>query len=115
MGLEKEIRSHAAMIQEMHLDIVFDLQLMNDAQELPERVWLVIYRVFQSAMSYIIRHSQATNVLVKLITDEHNVFLQVPDNGLAFTVPGKRVELVRSCHFGLVVMVERVQAVGVGG
>ena len=112
MGLEKVIRAHVAMIQETHPDIRFELQLMNDQQELPERVRLAIYRVFQNAMSNVIRHSQATNVLVKLAADEHNLFLQVQDNGLGFTVPDKWVELARSGHFGLVGMVERVQAVG---
>ncbi|HMM21349.1 MAG TPA: histidine kinase [Selenomonadales bacterium] len=53
--------------------------------ELPDSVVLALYRIFQEAISNIIRHSGATTVQVELISVTGQVKLIISDNGCGFS------------------------------
>ena len=109
-GLEKAIRSHLIKLQEAHPELTIKAELMNDNRKLPERVRLALYRVYQNSISNVLRHAEAKNIRVKFTIDEKQVELLIEDDGRGFVIPNKRVELVRSGHFGLVGIAERVEA-----
>jgi len=111
-GLEKAIRSHLTRVQEAHPEIHIEAKLVNDGQKLSERVRLVLYRVYQNAISNTLRHAQAKNVQLQFFLDTDHVSLTVSDDGRGFVMPKRRVELVRSGHFGLAGVAERVEALG---
>jgi PAS domain S-box-containing protein len=111
-GLEKTIRSHVESFREQHPEIDVQLDLDQDALELSETVRLVLYRIFQNALSNITRHAQATQVIVRLKLRTDQVVLEVQDNGLGFDFQGRWIDLVRQGHMGLAGSNERAEAIG---
>jgi len=111
-GLEKSIRSHLARLREQHPELGIEAHLMADGSLLSERARLALFRVYQNAVSNIIRHAQATSIKIEFLIEEGQVELTIADNGRGFKVPAKWVDLAREGHFGLVGMAERVEAIG---
>jgi PAS domain S-box-containing protein len=111
-GLEKAIQTHADQFREAHPDIKLDLDLTPDGQLLPERVRLGLYRIYQHAISNVVRHSKADWVAVHFSIDSEKVELSIQDDGCGFEIPKKWVELARKGHLGLVGTAERAEAIG---
>ncbi len=64
----------------------------------------VLFRIFQEALTNVLRHSKATNVKAVLTEQDNSIMLQIADNGVGFTVE----QLSKANSFGLVGMRERV-------
>jgi PAS domain S-box-containing protein len=110
-GLEKAIQAHIDTLQQAHPDLEIELDLMPDGQTLPERTRLALYRIYQNAVSNVIRHAEASRLAVRMGLDEQQVQLEIEDNGRGFQLPNRWVELVRQGHMGLVGAHERVKAI----
>jgi signal transduction histidine kinase len=67
-----------------------------------------LFRIFQETLTNIVRHSQATQVGVKLHVDKVNIILEVRDNGCGITV--EQIQNLRS--LGLLGMRERAMVWG---
>lgn len=111
-GLEKAMREHAAHFQKAHPEIVVHLDLMNDGQQLPENMRFALFRVYQNALSNVLRHAQAENLSIRFKLDEETAVLEIKDDGQGFQLPSRWVEFARKGHLGLVGTVERVKAIG---
>lgn len=111
-GVEKAIRSHLSKLREAHPALTIEARLMSDGQALNERTRLALYRVYQNAISNIIRHAQASHIRLSFVIEDGQLELTIWDNGRGFSVPVKWVDLAREGHFGLVGMAERVEAIG---
>ncbi len=85
---------------------------MNDGNLLPERTRLALYRVYQNSISNSLRHAQAKKIWVGFSVDQEVIRLNIKDDGRGFVMPKKRIELVRSGHFGLAGIAERVETLG---
>ncbi len=88
-----------------------DVDVRTDAVSLAPDAELALYRVAQEALTNAARHGQATRATVALEADAQSVSLTVHDDGRGF---GRRPlvdALVRSGHFGLAGMRERVRLV----
>jgi signal transduction histidine kinase len=112
LGLAQAIREHA---RELHkkfsaLDLVIDLD--EEAGALPDETNLALYRICQEALQNVVRHSQATRVVVRLSREDDRVLLSIKDNGLGFALPKDFAELTANQHYGLTGMKERIEAVG---
>ena len=111
-GLEKSIRSHIDGLSALHPEIKFKLELQPDGQLLPERVRLALFRIYQNAVSNVIRHAEASSVEISLTINKENVTLEIMDDGKGFELPARWIELAREDHLGLVGTAERAQAIG---
>ena len=111
-GLEKAIRSHVESFQAAHTDLEIHLELESDAQTLPEPVRLALFRIYQTSITNVIRHSRASQAVVRLQLSNDQVRLEVQDNGCGFHLPKSWLELARQDHLGLVGAVERAEAAG---
>jgi PAS domain S-box-containing protein len=111
-GLEKAILAHLDHIGEMHPDLEVDYQLTPDGQILPERTRLALYRIYQHAVSNVVRHANASQLSVRFELDTKLVMLEIQDNGRGFELPAKWVELARQGHLGLVGTLERAESIG---
>lgn len=111
-GLEKAIRSHAEHFQESHPELTVQLDLMRDGQLLSEQTRLALYRNYQQLVSNVVRHAEATQLMIRLKVDDQYVTLDVEDNGCGFHLPDRWIELARSGHLGLVGASERAEALG---
>jgi signal transduction histidine kinase len=111
-GLEKAIRSHAASFVDTHPELYIQLNLMPDGQELPETVRLALFRIYQQAMTNILRHAGARNVLVHFSRDHQQLILAIQDDGVGFEVPDRWIDLARNGHLGLAGAAERASSIG---
>jgi PAS domain S-box-containing protein len=111
-GLEKAIHSHAESFQEKHPDLTIHLELMPDGQSLPERVRLALFRIYQQMLVNVARHSQATQVVIRLTLEPDQVILEIQDDGSGFIVPSRWIDLARQGHLGLVGAAERAETIG---
>ncbi len=110
-GLEVAIRDHVEKLRAQDPDINIHLELMRDKQILSDSLRLNLFRVYQQAISNVLRHAEATDVYIRFHWDEEIIILEIEDNGKGFIVPKSWVELVRNDHFGLVGLAERVEGI----
>ncbi|MBI1939467.1 MAG: PAS domain S-box protein [Ignavibacteriales bacterium] len=80
----------------------------EDEEEIDKEISLVIFRVFQEALTNILRHAKATTVDVELLNSLKAISLIVVDNGIG--IKPKSTEEPKS--FGLLGMQERAFLVG---
>ncbi len=111
-GLEQAIYSHMERFQGLHPQIEVNLELHPDGQLLEERIRLVLFRIYQNAVSNVARHAEAHHIWVKFNLDDHSACLEIRDDGKGFQLPARWVELARQGHLGLVGTSERVEAIG---
>ena len=111
-GLEQAIYSHMERFQEMHPMLSVQMELTPDGQLLDESLRLVLFRIYQQAVSNVIRHAQAENLRVQLDLNDQQVVLVIEDDGQGFEVPTHWIEMARQGHLGLVGTRERVEAIG---
>jgi PAS domain S-box-containing protein len=111
-GLEKAIRSHAQQFQEEHPELQIHLELMPDLQSLPEQARLALFRIYQASLSNVLRHAEATQIVVRFTQDAEEVVLEIEDDGKGFQVPSRWITLARQGHLGLVGALERAESIG---
>ena len=111
-GLEKAIESHVDRLQPSHPELEVKLDLMPDGQTLPEQTRLALFRIFQAALTNVVRHAVARQVFVRFSLAEKQVVLEVQDDGQGFELPERWIELARQGHLGLIGMVERAESIG---
>ncbi len=71
----------------------------------------VIYRVVQSALNNVARHSEASRVLVSIQKISAMACMEIKDNGKSFNV-ARYLHGAKNKHLGLIGMRERVEMVG---
>jgi signal transduction histidine kinase len=111
-GLAKAIRSHIARIKEQHPELRVHLDLMHDGQALPSPLRLTLFRIYQETVANIVKHAEASWMLVRFRLDDRRVMLEVYDNGRGFEAPRQWLELARHGHLGLLGVAERAQMIG---
>jgi two-component system NarL family sensor kinase len=111
-GLEKAIRAHVDMTKEANTALNFHLQLASDRQFLPEHMRLALYRIYQHAVSNVIRHAAARNLHITFDFDSTQVMLEIRDDGCGFSLPSRWIDLAREGHLGLIGTAERAEAIG---
>jgi signal transduction histidine kinase/DNA-binding CsgD family transcriptional regulator len=87
-----------------HLAITVQMETQS---ALPPDVKIALYCIVQEALNNIVKHAQATNVILSLRRKRQSIELLVSDNGQGFD-PGQ----VPPGHLGLTGMRERARAIG---
>jgi signal transduction histidine kinase len=72
---------------------------------------LSLYRIAQSAIGNIIKHSGADKATLRLLFNDDFIELNIEDNGSGFDVPDD-ISLLKNANFGLMGMQERADLVG---
>jgi signal transduction histidine kinase len=109
LGLEVALQT---MIQDMASEagLQADCHLNLDGRRLPFEIETTLYRIAQESMTNVVRHANAQQVLVELVTLPYAVALRVEDDGRGF-----ELEALRNSkdgykhHLGLVSIQERVE------
>ena len=76
-GLEQAIYSHMERFQELHPQIKVNFELQPDGQNLEERVRLVLFRIYQNAVSNVARHAEANHIWIKFTLDDDSACLEI--------------------------------------
>jgi PAS domain S-box-containing protein len=111
-GLEKALRAHAENFHEKYQHLRIHMDLDRDGTLLSETVRMALFRIYQEALTNVIRHAAATETWVYFKLGENQIELSVRDNGRGFEVPSQWLEWARLGHLGLVGTQERIEAVG---
>jgi len=83
---------------------------MDDINQLfPPEIQSNIYRIFQEALTNIVRHAGATRVGVKVTRQQEGVTLMVKDDGVGFDVQETLSRRASSKRLGLSTMMERAR------
>jgi len=89
-------------------DILFSLSLPSNEINIDKEKSTVIFRIFQEAVTNIIRHASASHVYISLNLSHPKLILEVKDNGLG--ISSEQIKNPRS--LGIIGMKERALAVG---
>jgi signal transduction histidine kinase len=134
--LQKTIRDMADLTKSLHTDriadiglneaINFDLasirrtgllkiQFDTDGEEFhfPDQKSIFIFRMYQEMMNNILKHSQATHVMVSVVYSRSDTFvLTITDDGVGFDVQQKKESGSGSSGLGLKSMRNRAKMIG---
>jgi signal transduction histidine kinase len=104
-------RSLDSAVKEMSQKFVqtTDISLQSQislSTSVPLEMATALYRTIQEALTNIAKHSQATQVLLKLSQKGGKIYLQLEDNGCGFEPQAN------TTGFGLQIMRERIEALG---
>ena len=109
-GLDKAIRAHLETSLQKHTQFIVNFESDTFNNSLSDPVKLAVYRIFREAYNNIIRHSQATNVEIRLKRTDNNLVLSVQDDGIGFEPSIDWLGLTEQGHLGLVGMRERAES-----
>ncbi|MFN8251155.1 MAG: PAS domain S-box protein [Ferruginibacter sp.] len=76
--------------------------------KIPEAVTTSLFRVYQEALTNIMRYAEASTVNTSLVVNESNIILRIQDNGKGFEISSARSK----GSFGILGMEERAIALG---
>jgi PAS domain S-box-containing protein len=102
LGLEAAIEWQANEFAE-RTGIKFTVDSKLDGQNFSKDINTAVFRIFQESLTNIARHSQATQVAVKLLISDNKLTLQIIDNGIGISDDRKTNHI----SFGLLGMHER--------
>jgi signal transduction histidine kinase/ligand-binding sensor domain-containing protein len=71
-----------------------------------------LYRIVQESLNNILKHSQATDVDLRVQREAHSVRLEIQDNGVGFDTEAVKGEEAERRGFGLAGMAERARIIG---
>jgi signal transduction histidine kinase len=91
-----------------HTSISCQVIAEQEVSDLEKKTATTVFRIFQEALANIARHSGATEVIVRLSSDQEMLVLEVTDNGRGIT----EGQLFGKESFGLMGMRERAVALG---
>ena len=81
-GLEGALEDLAVQVRTS--GVACDLELVGDLNAMEEARTVAIYRILQEAVNNILKHAQATHVLIQLIAHGDELHMTVEDNGKGF-------------------------------
>jgi signal transduction histidine kinase len=84
----------------------------EDVPDLDPDTALALFRIAQESVHNIERHAEATSISIIVGGGDGRATLAVTDNGRGFDVSGRRDELERGGHLGILGMTERAELVG---
>lgn len=89
------------------------IEVYGDATQprLPEPIENALFRIAQEALTNVVKHAQATQVMVVLALTDSSVTLQITDNGQGFD-PAALTPPAPRLGWGLLNMRERAEAIG---
>ncbi len=110
LGLSATLRWYASRIHEL-TSIRVRVDIEGDEPVLDDAVKITIFRIVQEALNNIIKHSQATNVNVRLDYRSREAVIFIRDNGRGFDMDTVQSRIGR-VSLGLAGMEERAMLLG---
>ena len=107
-GLAETLRDSVSEWGKQYPDLEFWLEIIDGLGPLNSEQQIALFRVAQECVTNVVKHANATAVLLRLEDKDGQVSLTVRDDGLG--IPQERIE--DSGRFGLLGMRDRVQALG---
>lgn len=97
---------------EHHFDIAADIDLNNVDEILSLERQLLVYRIFQEALSNAVKHARATRLELTASQAQHKLMFSIKDNGKGFDMGHVRCRGFEERGLGLATMQERARMLG---
>ena len=110
LGLAAALRSYAQEVNDLHPISVTVCGTVNEA-DITDEIRLTLFRIAQEAITNALRHSGASEVVVKMEEHDSEIQLSVEDEGIGFDVEKVLSGGGKHC-LGLLGMVERANLIG---
>jgi PAS domain S-box-containing protein len=107
LGLVVAVKGHCRECAEQ-LGIPVDCSCDHLQEKLDGMIALAFLRVLQEAMHNAMKHSRAKSITVRLTCSDHDLSLEIRDDGVGFDVEGARL----AAGLGLISMRERIHLIG---
>lgn len=111
LGLQSALRSHVDRVLGK-AGIAYELDFDSLHGRVPVELETVLFRVFQEALTNIVRHSNATHVELALQQTDGVILGSITDNGRGFDLDLSKGAQASPEAFGLLGMRERVELCG---
>lgn len=108
LGLISALRAHIQRTIEP-AGITVEIQSSDLPDRLPSEIETTLFRLFQEALTNILRHSQASKVTLTVTLEDGGVRGEVIDNGIGFQVQKIKSTEPGEKGFGILGMQERVE------
>ena len=112
LGLVIAVNRYAAEYQTSYGIETQTVSQGMDQPELPASIKITLYRIFQEALTNVVKHAQATRVTISLNRQSDTITLQIKDNGIGFDLESVLRSTSNSLHLGLLSMRERANLLG---
>jgi PAS domain S-box-containing protein len=107
LGLAVAVKGHCRECSEQ-LGIPVDCSCDHLQEKLDGMIALAFLRVLQEALHNAMKHSRAKSITVRLTCSDHDLSLEIKDDGVGFDVEGARL----AAGLGLISMRERIHLIG---
>ena len=94
----------------LSVDVLIDLP--DENERFSRELETACFRIAQEALTNVVRHAKASQIVVRLTRDADALLLTVKDNGVGFEVERLRKRAPRVATLGLISMQERAHAAG---
>lgn len=88
------------------------IEVSGEEKELPPQIEIAVFRVAQEAITNIVKHSQAHNVLINVEYQEKSIVIEIEDDGRGFELEKMTSPTPEGQGMGLMGMRERVELLG---
>lgn len=107
LGIVTTIRRYAEQLDASNETLDVDVSMENEERTIDSITSFTVFRVLQEACNNIIKHANATMILISLKFSEKKITLTVEDDGIGFELKERENE-----GFGLTIMKERASSLG---
>ncbi|MCH8247266.1 MAG: hypothetical protein IH951_12775 [Bacteroidetes bacterium] len=111
-GLEPAIRDHVHSLQNGIEDLTIHFDFHGEGPELPDQLRLTLFRIYQGAISNVLRHAEAKNAWISVRYDVASLSLEIRDDGNGFKEPNNWVMLARNKQYGMLGISEWAESAG---
>lgn len=112
IGIVEAIRFELDILRKTKL-LEIDFSLTGESDFLDDQKAIFIFRMFQEMINNILKHAQATRVIVSIIYTIDNIFvLKTADNGIGFDAEKKQEQVSSSSGIGLKSLKNRARLIG---
>jgi signal transduction histidine kinase len=112
IGVAAAIESHLLSLRATYPALIIRPYLQPDCTTLANDVQLHLYRIYQAAVTNVLRHAHAQTVMVRFEWDAEAVVLEIADDGVGCVLPADWSVLALTEHYGLVGIWERADICG---
>ncbi|MFK2826351.1 histidine kinase [Bacillus sp. B190/17] len=102
--LKKYLLTIEEHVQSLKKTTKIHFKNMGSERRLPSKLEVALFRLIQESVQNALKHSEATEIAVKLEIKEHQVLVVIKDNGRGFDVREKKTS-----SFGIMGMKERLE------
>jgi signal transduction histidine kinase len=108
-GLKAAIFEHFQQFRKFYPEIRIVPEIEIADERIADDIQTVLYRVVQEALNNVGKHSSATQVHVKLINNQNQLWMKISDNGCGFDIDQLMSSNQSIMYYGIHSMRERVE------